>query len=111
MIWYDKPVTIKNQPDNVAIRIIGYYQEPQYTNNKVGIAVILKEDEQEEVTILHTHDPSGLAYEDPSAEDVLAKYEPRIRKIEMSFATRDLKSTKTWLKSLSRFIRGRSSSF
>lgn len=110
MIWYDQLVTIKNQPDDVTIRLVGYYREPRYTHNKVGIAVILKEGDQEETAILHTHDPSSLVHEDPSPEDVLAKYENRIRKIEMSFATRDLKSTKAWLKSLSRFIRGRSSS-
>lgn len=110
MIWYDQPVTIKNQPSDVTIRLVGYYQEPQFTKNKVGIAVILQDKDQKEVTILHTHDPSGLSYEDPNPEDILAKYEHRIRKIEMSFATRDLKSTKTWLKSLSLFIRGRSSS-
>ena len=109
MIWYDKKVDIKNQPPELSVSLLGYYEEPKYSQQKIGIAIVVKDAQQDEAYILHTEDPRGLAYEEPTSDEILAKYQQRLSKIELSIKSRDYKSLKIWLKSLSLFIRGRSS--
>ncbi len=78
MIWHDETLTVPNQPLDSTVRLIGKYNNPADSSSPNIIELSLVVDGF--VTLLYTHNPSGLSFEEPIADDVLARYVQKVGK-------------------------------
>ena len=111
MIWFNEELTFKDQPDNTTVSLLGCWQEPQFSTHKMCILFLINDGEKINKSVIEVKDPTSLCHEEPTAEEVLAKYSVKMNKIKQSISPRDYKSFLIWVKSRSLFIRGRSSSY
>lgn len=102
MIWYTKHLKSHNQPDQSLVRLIGVYNQPGTATNIIEIKLEILPCSDCTITILtlFTHNPSGVQYNTPTAEDVLARYNHKISKIVDKVSNTEFDKLTT-LKSLS----------
>lgn len=94
MIWFEEELQSKDQPDYLTLTLCGFYNPPggitpiiviqltvittaeniPYAGNTPGDLILGKE--------LFSKNPSALQHEEPTAEDVLAKYHSKILKFK-----------------------------
>lgn len=91
MIWFEKTINAKQQPEGSDITLQGLYNEPESTA-MIQIRLLLTRSLEDTVIskILYEHNPSMLRQEDPEVSDILFKYQSKINKIiskvsEMTF--------------------------
>ena len=87
MIWYEKSCEVLELPHDHTVIIRGIYNTSEYikSNHQASIIEIYIEiqklGEVMKSTLSYNHNPSMLKIEDPSPEDVYAKYINKIIKI------------------------------
>jgi hypothetical protein len=90
MIWYDETVNVKGTPENVTVSLIGHFDDMSRRQSLIEILVLIKFDEGlEKSIIVYSHDPTMLKAEDPSAEDILHRYQAKINKIRSTLVNID----------------------
>jgi len=108
VIWYEEQLNIKDAPEDTTIYLIGAYEEQKLSKHRIAMLIKFIEKSEERFVVIQGLDPKGLAQEDPSVDDVLAKYQQRIGKMKASAESRNYKAFSIWIKGLSSFIRGHS---
>ena len=84
MIWFEEELQSKDQPDDIKMILRGIYTPP---GGAVPMIIIMLSIDNHlgDISIaktLFTNTPSALRYEEPIAEDVLAKYQHKILKFK-----------------------------
>lgn len=72
MIWYESEIEFLEQPEGVAVRIIG-----EYRHNEIPSIQVLVHIDDKQFRILE-ETPSGLTYEEPTPEQVFNKYRNKL---------------------------------
>jgi|6_EtaG_2_1085325.scaffolds.fasta_scaffold237777_1 hypothetical protein len=82
MIWYEKELLVKEQPEKCEIWLRGGYKPPGIGDPLITIYLSIDNLVADSIigTTLFTHNPSMMRQEDPSRDDVLAKYNHKIVK-------------------------------
>lgn len=91
MIWHQESIIIKDRPD-LFVNIFAYYNPPGRDNIDRSIIEIIGEissNDHSEKIILYNHNPSMLKAEDPSPDDISAKYFNNLVKAKRKLVNRD----------------------
>jgi hypothetical protein len=90
MIWFQQ-----NVPRNdIHAEIIGRWNSGDQTKNLVEIILVINGEER----ILYTHNPSGNYHEPPDSDDILYKYNSKIRKLMQKAKEYSLEHFLLWKK-------------
>lgn len=90
MIWHYEAVKVIDQPSNVSVVICGMMNESDTDKDIIQILVKLLSDNGVDKTIVaYTHNPVMMRAEQPSAEDVLDRYQAKVNKIRSTLLTTD----------------------
>lgn len=89
MIWYEQELQCRDQPDQVTITLTGMYNPPgsmEYfvpplPTILIRLAIETGPDDTLILKILFKKSPTTLAHEEPTGDDVLAKYLPIILRL------------------------------
>lgn len=85
MIWFEKELQCKKQPNRSIITLVGIYNSPNETPILPTIVIRLTVEEATNATIdkiLFEKSPTVLQHEEPMGDDILAKYHPKILKLK-----------------------------
>lgn len=112
MIWYNEPLNLEGQPNDISISLVGGYNETKYSIYKLCILFIITDASGKgQSHVIEVQNPTSLCYEDPPKEDIYSKYQNKMAKIMSSATSRDYPGFLIWLKSRSLFNRGRSQTY
>lgn len=84
MIWFEEELQSKDQPNDIKMILQGIYAPPGGAMPMITIMLSI-DNHPGDINItktLFTQTPSALRYEEPTAEDVLAKYQHKILKFK-----------------------------
>lgn len=78
MIWYEEEITAKGQPEDITLELVGTYR-----NSTITIKLEIESSTDDIRTqVLYTKVISGLAYEDPTHEQVRNKFMPKLLRLK-----------------------------
>jgi hypothetical protein len=80
MIWYEQELRCKDQPDNVTLTLRGIHNEPGSGGDLIVIRLDIIQGDRETNKEIFTANPKALLYEEPTGDQVLAKYQHGISK-------------------------------
>lgn len=88
MIWYSEAIKTKNQPPDIDILLVGSYNHPSTRLSIIMVELVIGHDR----TLVFEKNPAILgAVEDPSPDDVWAKYSRNILRLRDKFSRTDFK--------------------
>lgn len=90
MIWYDKEFQLEGQPSNVDIRMVG-----SYNPDRAPLILLCLSVDSKDIS-LFDHNPAMMRREDPDPDDVLAKYNHKVRKYESLIASMNYSDFTVW---------------
>lgn len=89
MIWYEEPLSMQGLPDEYVISVMGIYHKPPSTHDIIEILIHLQSHNDSRQIVLYSHNPTMMKLEDPTAEDILCKYQAKINKISNTLSNYD----------------------
>jgi hypothetical protein len=76
MIWYNEEIKVPDQPPDIIIQLVGSYEPVSHPAIQIVLRVTNIPD-----AVLFSHHPSGLCHEEPSDDQVKARYLCKLAKI------------------------------
>jgi hypothetical protein len=77
MIWCTEEISVPGQPAAATVRLVGSYSPEEHPSVKIYLQVSSQPD-----LLLYSHHPSGLAHEEPTADQVLDRYRSKLYKLK-----------------------------
>lgn len=81
MIWLDEEFHLDGQPENHTVRLKGGYLPPDSGSPTIILRLtIMGFDDEATVVTIFSFSPSMMRHEEPSSDDILAKYNHKVAK-------------------------------
>ena len=78
-IWYQQPIIIPHQPEDVEIMLCGIMNECDGSKSLIEIQLVA----DDQVLILYSHNPTMRFAEEPTDDELIAKYNAKLVRLRL----------------------------
>lgn len=97
MIWFEEEIKTKDQPEQATLTLSGDYTQPGEGISTITIHLIIESESNDTIRkTLFAKNPSMLRYEEPTSDEIMAKFQHKVLKLKEKIQRASYKDILQW---------------